>query len=73
MVSIMAKNVKNSDTVLIQSKHKLKYCFSFSLIFTDEDSASQFAGKMRTDIVVNNRALFFLLFCITLMVNMKQV
>lgn len=57
---ILLKNIKNSDTVPIQSSHKLKWSFSFSLIFTDEDSAclknqNDFAAKIiRTHIDINN-------------------
>ena len=60
MVSIMAKNLKNSDTVLVHSRLKLKCCFSFSLIFTDENSVSQFSGKIRKIYIdVCNCTLFF--------------
>lgn len=57
MVSITAKNPKNSDTVPVQCRTKLKCCSSFSLIFTDED-----CGKIRTYVDVNNEALIFFTF-----------
>lgn len=55
MVSIMLQNIKNSDAVPVQSIHKLKCCFSFSLILIDAGSVCLLAAKIiRTHIDINN-------------------
>lgn len=65
LVSIVVKNLKNSDTVPVQSEHKLNCCLSVNLIFTGEGSISQFTGKLRrTYFDINNWALYVNFFCV---------